>query len=281
MKKTISASCFAAATLIAGVAFGTVYEVNVPTGSVQTNFTAAQVTAIAALGVNDEIKKTGGGTLKVTSTTDIASFKGTLRISDGVYEAGSSANSVSGVFGTKDGPTIVESGATLRFSAWISFKNGGNEEFIIAGTGYGNEGGAIVAGTENVNLGRLTLTADATVCNPYSKRTSFSERLVDMGGKTLTMIGNSTFQPSEIINPGHLIYDGNGATCYNEPPQAGDYPGGPENSITYTNGAYAICINFPHTNKVYWTLRMADTRSSGSRLNWIFSGSTEALTDFN
>ena len=38
------------ACLAAGAASGTVYEVNVPTGNVQTNFTAAQKTAIDALG---------------------------------------------------------------------------------------------------------------------------------------------------------------------------------------------------------------------------------------
>ena len=260
--KKISASCFA--VIFASTAFGTVYEVNVPTGETQVEFTAAQVTAIAALGASDEVRKTGGGRLKVSSTTDIASFKGTIRISDGVYEAGSAGNNISGVFGTKDGPTIVESGATLRFSAWISFKNGGNEEFIIAGTGYGNEGGAIVAAASyNANLGRITLAADATVVNPNSQRLNITDRLVDMNGHTFTLVGLCNFQPSEIADPGHIIFDGGGVDCNVDPPQGGDYSGGPENTITYTNGAYALCQAFPHTNKVYWTLRMADTRSSG------------------
>ena len=102
-----------AATLAAScAAFGTVYEVNVPAGNVQTNFTAAQKTAIAALGAADEINKTGGGTLQLTVDTDVKPFKGTIRISDGVYRT---LDSGSGKywFGTMDGPTIVESGATL------------------------------------------------------------------------------------------------------------------------------------------------------------------------
>ena len=118
---TFAISCAAGAT---------VYEVNVPTGNVQTNFTAAQVSAIAALGADDEVQKTGGGRLVVYSTTDIKSFKGTIRISDGVYEATSPGNSIAGVFGTKDGPTIVEDGATLDFTAWISDANGGIYIFI-------------------------------------------------------------------------------------------------------------------------------------------------------
>ena len=123
MKKIALLASISAAFVAAGA---TVYEVNVPTGNLQTNFTAAQKTAIAALGADDEVQKTGGGRLVVISTTDIASFKGTIRISDGVYEAASTGNNISGVFGKADGPTIVESGATLAFSAWISAKNGDN-----------------------------------------------------------------------------------------------------------------------------------------------------------
>ena len=281
MQKMLSASCLA--VFLSGAAFGTVYEVNVPTGNVQTNFTDAQKTAIAALGEDDEVQKTGGGRLVVISTTDIASFKGTIRISDGVYEAASTGNNISGVFGSKDGPTIVEDGASLAFSAWISAKNGDNEEFIIAGTGYGNMGGAIVSTNQNANLGRLTLAADATVFNPFPEpnRLSFVGRPVNMNGHTLRMIGSGVFQPSEITDPGHVIFDGNGALHYTDPPQRGDYAGGPENTITYTNGYYALCQTYPHTNKVYWTLRMADTASSGSYLNLIYTGNNVPVTPFN
>ena len=95
------------------------------------------------------------------------------------------------------------------------------------------------------------------------------------------MVGLCNFQPSAITDPGHVIFDGNGVVCYTDPPQKGDYPGGPENTITYTNGYYAICQTYPHTNKVYWTLRMADTATSGSSLNLIYTGNNVPVTPFN
>ena len=254
-------------------ALATVYEVNVPTGNVQTNFTAAQKTAIAALGAADEINKTGGGMLQMTVDTDIRPFKGTLRISDGVYRT---LDSGSGKywFGTTNGPTIVESGATVCIATYTSFANGGEEEFRLSGTGYGDMGGAMVSVGQNMRLGRLTLLGDTTVYAP-TDIVSFYQRPVDMGGHTLTMKGLANFQPSELTNPGHLIFDGNGTSRYVEVPQSCDFPGGPEMTMTFTNGAYAYFYEYSHTNRVYWTLRVRskDTYGLYSRS---YSGQVEA-----
>ena len=259
MQKMLSASCLA--VFLSGAAFGTVYEVNVPTGNVQTNFTAEQKAAIAALGEGDEINKTGGGMLQMTVDTDIKSFKGTIRISDGVYRT---LDSGSGKywFGTTNGPTIVESGATVCIATYTSIANGGGEEFRLSGKGYGDMGGAIVSVGQNVRLGRLTLLGDTTVYAP-TDIVSFYRYPVDMGGHTLTMKGLANFQPSVLTNPGHLIFDGNGVSRYVEVPQFCDFPGGPEMTMTFTNGAYAYFYEYPHTNRVYWTLRVRSNDTYG------------------
>ena len=252
MKKIALLASISAAFVAAGA---TVYEVNVPTGNVQTNFTAAQKTAIAALGADDEVQKTGGGTLHISTKADISSFDGTIRISDGVYQIPGST----GYLGTTNGPTIVESGATLRVAGYTRADYYADEDIRIAGTGYGDMGGALVGGlNDNVNLGRLTLTADATTYIPdtTSHSMSFTARPVDLGNHTLTMKGISTFQPSEMVNPGHLVFDCLGTTHSVEIPQNCDFPGGPENTITFRNGAYAYAYSYHHTNMVPWTLRI-------------------------
>ena len=266
---------FTVAFAISCAAWATVVEVNVPTGNVQTNFTAAQKTAISALGEDDEVQKTGGGTLHISTKADISSFKGTIRISDGVYRF----NGSSGFLGTTNGPTIVESGATLHINGYIAIDYLRHEDIRLAGTGYGDMGGALVgAAGDNVRLGRLTLTADTTIYAP-ANIVSFYREPIDMGGHTLTMKGSSTFQPSELTNPGHLIFDGNGRTKDIELPQSCDFPGGPEMTITYTNGAYAYLYEFPHTNRVNWTLQIRTkdayglySRVSGSHTESIWYG---------
>lgn len=70
---------------VAFAARATVLEVNVPTGTEQTGFTAEQLSTIKTLTAADEIKKTGGGALLVNNTTTIGDFKGTLRLSNGCY----------------------------------------------------------------------------------------------------------------------------------------------------------------------------------------------------
>ena len=248
-------------------AAGTVLEVNVPDGDTQTGFTDDQLTAIEGLGENDEINKTGGGTLALTATTKISTFKGTIRISNGIYQVAGGA----GFLGTTNGPTIVESGATLKFIGYVASGYYKGEDLRIAGTGYGSEGGAIVGNaTDNVNLRNLTLTADATTCAPGANNVSFFGAL-SLNGYTLTLhmkgTGGSKVQPTSVVTPGHLVFKGNGTARDVEVPQSRDFPGGPEYTITFTDGSYPRFYEYVHTNRVYWTLRPRTAGSYALRIN--------------
>lgn len=82
-----------------------VYEIEVTSGSVPMN--ADDVEKLKTPGIT-EFKKSGAGTLVVES---MPSFAGTIRVAGGVYSV---PGSVAAPFGTVAGPTIVETGATVK-----------------------------------------------------------------------------------------------------------------------------------------------------------------------
>lgn len=197
---------------------GKALVIDVPTGNVQTDLTDEQLASLAKLTASDEVRKTGGGTLHLTSITQtkIRSFAGTIRIREGIYRFDGS----DGYLGTTAGPTIVEDGATLWVNGYVGINNFLNEDIRISGTGAPGMGGALVgnsaqSGGSNVNLGKLSLDGDATVYRSGSAKLSFFGAAIDLGGHTLTHKSAeafraeiaSIFHPTSIANPGNIVFE--------------------------------------------------------------------------
>ena len=264
--------------------------VDVPDNTVQTNLTSLQLAALSKLtSVENELRKTGGGTLSLTSAdTALSSFKGTIRIRAGVYTFPGGK----GYLGTTDGPTIVESGATLKIDGYVNNGDGhngnySNEDIRLAGSGAPGMGGALVSSdtSNNVNLGRMSFIADATLFRPSGKATndptkekgnlSIFDNVVDMGGHTVTFVncgnGGSLFRPEQILNPGHLVFEGGGT--YKLPNQSCDLGGSAANTVTYSGDAVLQnSVDEPLVGSAPWTIVAQGNLTFSSKYSFSWDG---------
>ena len=225
----------------------------VPVASSQDGYTEDQLAAIAG-GTVTEIKKTGAGTL---TSKGIASFAGTIRVTDGVLKVSDATG-----LGTAAGETIVESGATLHFDAlstgYTTYKS---ERYVIAGGGStafaeGTRGAIRITGA-TCQLSHLTLSADASI---YSS-TGFhfyddGDSVLDMGvsGSTLTLqsadAGNLDVELKldRIVNPGNIeVHDAR----YFRPGQT-EMPGGLTHEVRLY-GRTGVINEHESANKT-WTI---------------------------
>ncbi|MBR2982020.1 MAG: hypothetical protein IKC80_02195 [Kiritimatiellae bacterium] len=198
------------AAVAAAASFAEVLEVPVTSG-VQNGYTSAQLEAIAG-GTVTEIRKTGSGTLV---SGGIGSFAGTVRIAEGVLKVSDATG-----LGTSEGPTLVETGATLHFdslaSGYTTYKS---ERYEIAGDGYNasiaETNGAIRITGATCQLSHLKLTADASIRSENGFHFyDDGDSTIDMGGRTLRLYSASSgnldveWKLDGIVNPGHIeIHD--------------------------------------------------------------------------
>ena len=236
----------------------------------QEGFTADQLAALKDPACV-EVKKTGAGELILKGATGISSFKGKITIAAGTYtidyQPSKSANSP---LGTGDGPTEVQSGATLSFAQPASGAFG-NEEITIAGTGANGMGALCRVGTVNgatsVKFKKLTLADDALVVAnasgaASSRNVTLSAKLFDMNGKTLryearTSDSEAYIEADEIVNDGHIYLK---TTKGWHIPGNCPMTGGPNHVLTIDAQAVPS-YSAIHTNFCNWTLRFVNSDS--------------------
>ena len=216
--------------LMLGVVFSalaaraTVLEVNVPDGTEQTNFTAAQMSSIATLTADDEIRKTGGGALKITSINKIGDFKGTLRLSDGCYVLGKgsySYDSRSSALGfAGEARVIVEAGATLYSDCYTMTKTNGfwGVKIRLNGSGYNNQGALVLGGRWNGSseysgfypVCDVVLDGPTTIAKGADPGYFHTGSSLDMNGYDLTVINNAGLKGIETVtHPGQIVNGSN------------------------------------------------------------------------
>ncbi|MCQ2391051.1 MAG: hypothetical protein MJ240_06490 [Kiritimatiellae bacterium] len=227
--------CVGAAAAI--VAQGVVLEIPVPTGTVQTNFTAEQLAVMKTLGAEDEIRKTGGGDLIITSNATIGDFTGTLTIAEGCYVPSrvSKNNSVV-LHTTKKGPlglagqvrVVVQPGATLYFDVYLQASNNGEIldgnlqglNVTVGGSGAPGQAGAIVFGGEWSNYDSyngfypinwtVTLSHDTTFARGKHPAYFHSASALNMQGHDLTLAnGFSMKGVTSVTGAGRYVINGN------------------------------------------------------------------------
>ena len=234
LKCTAVAFGFACAAFAARA---TVLEVNVPTGTEQTGFTAEQLSTIGTLTAADEIKKTGGGALLVNNNATIGDFKGTLRIAEGCYvptrpNPDTSIvyyDSTKGVLGTcGEAQVIVESGATLFFDLYTQSmsNNFWGVKIRLNGTGAAGQTGALVLGGQwggsTLYNGfypanwEIVLDGQTTIAQGGSPGNFYRGSSLDMNGYDLTIVNNLGLKGiSTVTNPGKIV---NGANTFDISP---------------------------------------------------------------
>ncbi len=213
----------------------TVLEVNVPEGPVQTGFTTDQLAAIAQLTSEDEIRKTGPGTLRVESIEAIGYFTGTLRISNGVYQLGDhpsgeasaywDGHTCLGVSGTTQ--VIVDGTGTLFTDHYLGINKlhyYAGTKISLSGNGYNNQGAFVVGGkTGSINNNfyltawRISLADDATIVKGGAAGAySAGGCTWDLNGHTLTLKNgfdlrthaSADNERDRIISSGRIVVDG-------------------------------------------------------------------------
>ena len=227
LKCTAVAFGFACAAFAARA---TVLEVNVPTGTEQTGFTAEQLSTIKTLTTADEIKKTGGGALLVNNTTTIGDFKGTLRLSNGCYvlQKGclhyDSRKSPLGYTG--EALVIVEAGATLYSDLYIQVKSNNfwGVKMRLNGAGYNNQGAFVLGGKWNGNttyngfypVCDIVLDGPTTIAKGGDPGYFHTGSSLDMNGYDLTVVNDPGLKGvTSVTNPGKIV---NGANQFDISP---------------------------------------------------------------
>ena len=231
-----------------------VLTVFVDEGETQTNLTDDQLAGLADAACT-ELRKTGTGELKLTATpAALSKFKGTIRISEGIY--GMNFHSWGGLLGTVDGPTIVESGATLKTYGYLIWYD--KEPLTISGTGYDSHGAIWHTGSQGAaSFGKVTLAGDTTIINDaVGKQFYIRNDVFDMGGYDLTMRGPTgaaiVVDPTELLNPGNLTFVGNGWGI----PCKARLDQGPSHTITLEYAGSQS--RDPHTNFCNWTMKIVN-----------------------
>ena len=180
---------------------GNAYVIDVPGGDTEA-LSAADVTALGdGTGSVTELRKTGSGTLVGAS---LPTFRGTITVTGGVYQISAVDHC-----GTSDGPTVVQSGATLAINNWLAFNS---EEFIISGNGIASDRGVIhLMDWQKLELARVTMNGDCYVTgtdNCHQFRLIASDTYaVDMNGHTMTFeTGNGVYlDHPTIVDAGHFV----------------------------------------------------------------------------
>lgn len=263
--------------------YATVLEVNVPSGTVQTNFSDEVSTAIGKLTANDEIKKTGAGRLTITANykAAISNFKGTIRIAEGMWvlAAPGESNVYPGPLGYAGQSTvIVEDGATLYFDKYTSVttKNYSNIKIHIAGDGFNHQGAIVIGGrfeeegdaylVSNVTGWEVTLDADATIAmGPCNGNFNINAGVdtgcsLDMNGHTLMAknnVGLGGFRA--VANPGTVILETGDYSGTAKFPMVGNWGGCATNKLVVQ--AAVTKLNLPAPACTAWTICFEGTRS--------------------
>ena len=195
---------FGVGSLLAGASRsvdGSAYVINVPEGETES-VSATDVSALGdGTGAIRELRKTGAGTLVAAS---IPTFLGTVTVAAGVYQISAADHC-----GTSDGPTVVESGATLAVNNWLTFEA---EEFVLSGSGVSDSMGVIhLLDWQQINLARVTMNGDCRItgtdsCHYFSLIAS-DTYAIDMNGHTMTFeTGNAVFLSCPtIVDAGHFV----------------------------------------------------------------------------
>ena len=233
-----------------------VFEINVPTGTIQTNLTATQQAEVKS-GLYGEVRKTGGGTLRVESAAGIGDFTGTVRISDGVWVLACKAGNGHGALGVAlQSTAIVEKGASLVTDVYLttySSETAGyycGQKLRLAGDGYPGMGGAFVCGYRYPGwtgdgyrafypaFWHVTLDDDATIVKGDQNAYFHMGCTLDMNGHDLKVKnGLNIYGFETITNPGNITLDGN--FTYTLPSDNWQWDGDASNEIVLTNGAVA------------------------------------------
>ena len=232
------------------------YYVDVPYGETNT-IDAAFVTALGS----DNLVKTGRGML--VSSTDMASYTGTITIREGAFEIKTTSD-----LGTADGGTIVEDGGTLVVSMASGHDRFSNEPFTIEGTGDAAYGAAVYqhAANDRFKLFKyLTLSGDATISS--SSRLGVDGGTLTMNGHTLTLKGvNHQFRDVTYASPiGNLVVEANLAFVRNQNATADA-----TKTLTLRNGGKIGFVE-SYTAPSFWRLIVEDGKvesSTTSTFTW-------------
>ena len=202
------------------------------------------------------ITKTGTGTLVLTATN---AHSGTTLISAGTVVAQNSA-----AFGSNLGGTIVEGGATLDLGGTLglSLLNLGTEIVTVSGSGVGGAGALVNNGAnDQINaLGRLVLAGDATFGGAKRFDLRSSTPTFNMGGFTLTKIGNNQFSlvGATVSNPGNITINGGSFGV-----ELGSNLGGSAANTINVN-EFGTLILYANTVPVAWTINSTDGTIAGN-----------------
>ena len=198
-RATMAVAFTAVAAVCCGAESGDgVVPVNVASG--RRGYTDDERSAFATA---SRIRKTGEGTLV---SSGIGSFGGEIEVAEGTLEVADGTG-----LGTSAGGTRISAGATLKFASpgaqaiWMAYQN---EPIVLEGPSAGE---SILVTGESVFLENLTLEGDATIRSDATLYLgTASGRTIDMGGKTLTLVGPSGGNVdlylgfANVANPGNL-----------------------------------------------------------------------------
>lgn len=248
MNKLVIAACLSA--LAAWSANAAEVSVTIAPGETKT-LDEALAAEEKSLGNSDTLVKYGEGRLTLGEMPD---FTGDIHICEGVVNATVSTSlgnaEVTGTTTVDDGATL-EIGTTTTASKTLSFKN---KTIVIAGTGV-NGNGAIQSlcrsGQQDscYPIGdTLRLSGDALV-KVGGSRHDFGNYL-DLGGHTLTLDGNFSFQFVTCQNGGHIVNQ-NGSNMF----PRGNSGGDENNTYTIKEGGYIYFCWSPLKDWV-WTMVM-------------------------
>jgi len=211
------------------------------------------------------LTKSGNGTLTLSGAND---YTGVTAITAGTLRAGSGT-----ALGGLTGGTTVASGATLD----VGGQNLTTEAITIAGSGVGSLGAIINTGAEQANaLGRLALSANATIGGSTRWDLRNSAPTLDMGGFTLTKTGSNYIALVAVTggNPGNVVVNQGELSLSTSTAIAGSST----NSITVNNGG--ILSMYQSSNAHLWTLNLNSGGTlrgeNGNRSQNIWAGPVNA-----
>ena len=187
------------------------------------------------------LTKSGNGSLTLSGANDYA---GVTAINAGTLKAGNGT-----ALGGLVGGTTVAGGATLD----IGGQNLTTEVITIAGTGVGGLGAIINTGGEQTNaLGRLALSADATIGGAVRWDLRNSAPTLDLGGFTLTKTGTTyiAMVGAATTNPGNIVINQGELSLSTSTTLAGSSA----NSVTVNNGGTLSL--YQSSNAHVWTLNL-------------------------
>ena len=227
-----------------GVA-GAPLELDVPAGTTSTY--------TSALGADvTELKKTGGGTLRLGLGTTTSAFTGAVAIEGGTLGMDAPRNL------GRPSSVSVSSGATLDLSAMD-----GNVDTLDCGTvvlagGGVDDGGAVrraSGGVQDALLRNFTLADDATVFN--STRCGVKDGTFDFGGHALEKRGGGEFllHNGTYLNMGDLVLNGGQLTMQGT---GAKFSGSETNRLVVRSGT--LCLwGSPGAGKAPpWTLELVN-----------------------